>query len=254
MNPERDPFDPTLDALLRADSAETPSPDVDAAILAASHRAVQSGPRDAAKAAEATSPWRWWMPLAAAATIGAIAIGVLQLTPKEPEQTATVVSDTPPAATRAAPEAVAPTPPAVPMTQDRSQPPRAQSEATPRAKVRADRPAPTPLRKNEAMPANPPPEDFPKQERDAAEQGSTAGAMARPEAPRVAAPAIAKQSAADEAQVMSPEQRITRIRALLNEGKNEDAARELIALRAAYPDADARLPADLQAWAATIKR
>ena len=46
MNPDRDPFDPTLDALLRADSAEEPSPDVDSAILAAAHRAVQSAPRD----------------------------------------------------------------------------------------------------------------------------------------------------------------------------------------------------------------
>jgi hypothetical protein len=139
------------------------------------------------------------------------------------------------------------------MTKDRNEPPRVQSEPPPRAKVRADRPAPAPLRKNEAMPANPPPEDFPKQERDAAERGSAAGALIRPEASRAAAPAVAKQSAAD-AQVMSPEQRITRIRALLSEGRNEDAARELIALRAAYPDADARLPPDLKAWAATIKR
>ena len=253
MNPERDPFDPTLDALLRADSAETPSPDVDAAILAAAHRAVQSGPRDAAKPAEATSPWRWWMPLAAAATIGAITIGVLQLMPKEPASTATVISDTPPPAMRAAPEAAAPTPPAAPMIQDRNERQRVPSEAPPRAKARADRPPPTPLRKDESMPANPPPEDFPQQPRDQAEQASAAGALMRPESPRAAAPAVAKQSAAD-AQVMSPEQRITRIRALLSEGRKEDAARELIALRAAYPDADARLPADLQAWAATIKR
>jgi hypothetical protein len=253
MNPERDPFDPTLDALLRADSAETPSPDVDAAILAAAHHAVQSGPRDAAKAAEATSPWRWWMPLAAAATIGAITIGVLQLMPKEPESTATVVSDTPSPGTRAAPEAAAPAPPAVPMTQDRDERQRVPSEAPARAKLRADRPAPAPLRKNEANPTNPPPENFPQQPRDAAEQGSAAGALMRPEASRAAAPAVAKQRAADP-QVMSPEQRITRIRALLSEGRNEDAARELIALRAAYPDADARLPAELQAWAATIKR
>jgi len=256
MNPDRDPFDPTLDALLRADSVEEPSPDVDAAILAAAHRAVQSAPRETAKPAEATSPWRWWMPLAAAATIGAITIGVLQLAPKEPQPTATIVSDVPPTETRAAPETAAPAPappPAAPLTNDRSEAPRVQSEPSPSAKVRVDRPAPAPLRKNEAMPANPPPEDLPKQERDTAEQGSAAGALMRPEAPRAAAPAVAKQSAAD-AQVMSPEQRITRIRALLNEGRNEDAARELIAFRSAYTDADARLPPDLQAWAATIKR
>src|SRR5437764_8518605 len=146
MNPDRDPFDPTLDALLRADSAEAPSPDVDAAILAAAHRAIQSGPREAAKPAEATSPWRWWMPFAAAATIGAITIGVLQLTSQEPQSTATIVSDTPPAAMRAAPETAAPAPPpaAVPMTKDRSEPPRVQSEPPPRAKVRVEPPAPAP--------------------------------------------------------------------------------------------------------------
>ena len=212
MNP--DPFDPTLDALLRADSAEEPSPDVDAAILAAAHRAIQSGPREAAKPAEATSPWRWWMPFAAAATIGAITIGVLQLTPPEPQSTVTI--------------------------EDRSEPPRVQSEAPPRAKVRAERLAPAPAAKNEAD--------------RAAEQGSAAGALAAPQTPQAAAPALAKRLAAADAQAMSPEQWIARIRALLNERKNEDAARELIAFRGAYADADARLPPDLQAWAATIKR
>src|SRR5438067_3406294 len=136
MNPDRDPFDPTLDALLRADSGEAPSPDIDAAILAAAHRAIQSAPRDA-KPAEATSPWRWWVPLAAAATIGAITIGVLQLTPPEPQSTVTI--------------------------EDRSEPPRVQSEAPPRAKVRAERLAPAPAAKNESD--------------RAAEQGGAAGAL-----------------------------------------------------------------------------
>src|SRR5206468_10511142 len=181
MNPDRDPFDPTLDALLRADSAEEPSPDVDSAILAAAHRAVQSAPREAAKPAEATSPWRWWMPLAAAATIGAITIGVLQLTPPEPQSTATIVSDTPPAAMRAAPDTAAPAsapPAAIPMTKDRSEAPRVQNEAPPRAKVRAERlaPAPAPAAKNEAD--------------RAAEQGSAAGALAAPQTPQAAAPAL----------------------------------------------------------------
>src|SRR5205823_2067931 len=218
MNPDRDPFDPTLDALLRADSGEAPSPDIDAAILAAAHRAIQSAPRDA-KAAEATSPWRWWMPLAAAATIGAITIGVLQLAPQHPDSsTATIVSDTPPPAVRAAPETAAPAPtppPAVPMTKDRSEAPRTQSEAPPRAKVHVDRLTPAPAARNEADRAAAP-EPFPAQRRDtparesAAEQSSAAGALATPQAPQAAAPATAKQRAAD-AQAMSPEQWIARI-------------------------------------------
>ena len=40
---------------------------------------------DAGRAA--TRPWRWWMPLAAAAAIGVIAIGALQLLPQEPDPT-----------------------------------------------------------------------------------------------------------------------------------------------------------------------
>ena len=251
MNPEREPFDPTLDALLRKHSDEMPSSDIDAAILAAAHRAVQSAPRAAEKAAEATSPWRWWMPLAAAATIGAITIGVFQLMPKKPEPTtATVVSDTPSSAV-AVPAPNIPPPPAASMNKDKAEAPRAQAEA-PRAKVHADRAAPAqaPKRNNERAAA---PEPFPARERDALEQGASAGAVARQEAPQAAAPALSKQMAAD-AQVASPEQWIARIRALLGDGKSEDAARELIAFRAAYPDADARLPAELHAWAATVKR
>jgi len=64
--PERDP---ALDAAWRQHSIEVPSAAMDAAILAAAHRAVGSAPEAATKAAaEATSPQRWWMPLAAAAT------------------------------------------------------------------------------------------------------------------------------------------------------------------------------------------
>ena len=273
MNADREPFDPTLDALLRKHSDEMPSSDIDAAILAAAHRAVQSAPRATDKAAEATSPWRWWMPLAAAATIGAITIGVFQLMPKEPEPTTTVVSDTPSSAV-AVPAPNIPPPPAASMNKDKAEAPRAQAEA-PRAKVRADRavPAQAPKSNNERAAA---PEPFPARERDAAaresvgsapnrveaesktqtaEQDNAAGTLTRREAPRAAAPAIAKQSAASaDAQVASPEQWIARIRALLADGKSEDAARELIAFRAAYPDADARLPAELRAWAATVKR
>jgi hypothetical protein len=85
-SPERDP---ALERAWRAHSRETPSPELDRAILAAAHRAVGSGPRDAAKVIaessfESTRPQRWWMPIAAAATIGVVAIGILQLT--SPEQ------------------------------------------------------------------------------------------------------------------------------------------------------------------------
>jgi hypothetical protein len=75
--------DPAFDAAWRAVSSEVPPPAADAAILAAARRAVHTGPR---RVAEATRPERWWAPLAAAATIGAIAIGILQLA--APDKTA----------------------------------------------------------------------------------------------------------------------------------------------------------------------
>ncbi len=47
---------------------------------------------------------------------------------------------------------------------------------------------------------------------------------------------------------------IARIRKLHDDGKLADAAKELNMLRAAIPDTDSRLPPELRAWAATVKR
>ena len=127
MDPHRDHDhdDRDLAAAWRAQSRESPPPALDAAILAAAHRAVGSGPhradagaeaaarhpraaaseaaaseaaaseaaaseaaaseagtetrRPRKAAAEALRPPRWWMPFAAAAVIGAVAVGVVQL-------------------------------------------------------------------------------------------------------------------------------------------------------------------------------
>jgi hypothetical protein len=87
--------DPQLDAAWRAQSRETPPKALDEKILAAAHRAVASEPR--ALAPEATRPQRWWMPLAAAAVIGAVAVGLVQLSPPELD-TGVPTSAIPPAA------------------------------------------------------------------------------------------------------------------------------------------------------------
>ncbi len=82
---DTDPRDDALAKAWRARSQDLPPPALDATILAAAHRAVGSGPRNAGKQArEATRPQRWWMPLAAAATIGVVAIGILQIAPQAP--------------------------------------------------------------------------------------------------------------------------------------------------------------------------
>ena len=249
MNPDRDHVDHAIDALLRAHSAETPPAELDAAILAAAHRAVQSAPREAENNVEATRPWRWWMPLAAAATIGAIAIGVLQLSPKEPDATSTIVSDTPPIVTAPAQPAA---PPAEPAAKDKAETPRPATEA-PRAKVRTDRAVQAPAARAEAERA-PAPEPFPAANDKVTREsgGNAAGAVQRSAAAPGAPAAMAKSALAD-AHERDATEWIERIRALVTEGKLTEAAQALTAFRGAYVDADARLPAELQAWAATVK-
>lgn len=74
--------DPALDAAWREASREEPPAALDDTIRAAARREVQAAPRR-------TRDKHWWYPVAAAATVAVIAIGLLQLTP--PEQVAPVV-------------------------------------------------------------------------------------------------------------------------------------------------------------------
>jgi hypothetical protein len=96
INPADDELrDPHLDALWRALPVERPPLELDAALRAAARREAASEPQSGQPAvAEATRPERWWWPLAAAATIGAIAIGILQLV-NEPPNERDPVSDMP---------------------------------------------------------------------------------------------------------------------------------------------------------------
>jgi hypothetical protein len=52
----------------------------------------------------------------------------------------------------------------------------------------------------------------------------------------------------------TPESFVLRIRELHEAGRLDEAARELVAFRNAYPDADAKLPPALRAWAATVQK
>ena len=81
--PDRDPdiHDRELAAAWREHSGERPPASLDAAILAAAHRAV--GARPGKASAEALRPPQWWLPFAAAAVIGVVAVGVVQLAPHE---------------------------------------------------------------------------------------------------------------------------------------------------------------------------
>jgi len=77
--------DRRVDAAWSAASREEPPPSLDAAIRAAARRAVDAVPRP-------KRDKHWWYPLAAAATVAVLAVGIIQLTP--PEQVApTIVAD-----------------------------------------------------------------------------------------------------------------------------------------------------------------
>ena len=106
--PDESLRDPVLDAAWNAHSMELPPPRIDAAILAAAHREAKARPEAVAGddgVTHARRPAPAWWGLAAAATIGAIAFGVLQLAPSSPQQSEPIVaSDVPPAATTAAPK------------------------------------------------------------------------------------------------------------------------------------------------------
>jgi outer membrane biosynthesis protein TonB len=273
VNAERDPSDPALDRLLRADAGASPPTELDAAILAAAHRAVASAPRET-RGAEATRPWRWWMPLAAAATIGAVAIGVLQLTPSGRESAPTVVSDMP-ATTN--PQVAAPVPSPTPPPPVQMQPsapkvttdtpaPRASAPVRRKASEPAAAPEPFPADRARSAqepaqaPASPPPapaaaaRSAPADPMNAESARRDAGQSAAGALDRAVAPALAKSAIKDESEARRADEFVARIRRLRFEGKMEEAARELAAFRAAFVDADARLPADLRSWAASVKQ
>jgi Meckel syndrome type 1 protein len=271
--PERDP---ALDAAWREHSTEMPPAALDAAILAAAHRAVGSAPKDAGKtAAEATSPQRWWMPLAAAATIGAVALGILQTMPQQDSATTPAVTDAP--APARAPERASDAPSAPRdelQAASRKQAPAAVTvPAAPPAPASAPaKPAAKIIAPEAQIAASPAPQPFPAEkkaestESDAKDRARMApklasAPLAAADVPPVLPAPMASGAVAlgknvarqDAAPAVDADAWIARIRKLHDEGKLADAAKELVAMRAAVPDADARLPRELRAWAATVK-
>jgi hypothetical protein len=238
MNPDQDgglpARDPRFDAAWRHVSNEEPPSTLDDAIRAAARRELGAGPRASDVALrEARRPERWWFPLTAAAAIGAIALGLLQIVGPDRLPVAgspAVVSDILPGTT-------IPTPPAP------------ASSASP-AGLAVEGPPPAP----HAPPAAPRP--LALASRDAA-----APVPAAERAASVPAPAAKLASDARERRRVEPETRppgartalppaewIALIRRLRDEGRTEEAARELAAFRAAHPDHETLLPPDLVRW------
>lgn len=299
MTNERDIHDPALDALLRTQLHETPPPSVDAAILTAAHHAVAAPPR--ARAARATQAWRWWMPLAAAALIGVVVIGIVPVAPTLVEPAAPTIGDVPVGGSSpSASLSKSSDDPKVangglPLTSQRIEPPNAPA---PKPEAMAPPITPAPTRKTVAMPhaassptpktiAAPPPAPQRGAARELADRGATvsrpaesntaaaersmvpspaaAPAPAPTSAPAAAADAraaaatsrpdaaLADQRARQAIRTLTSDEWIAQIRTLRNDGRMAEAAHALTDFRAAFSDADARLPEDLRAWAKTIR-
>ena len=173
------PRDPRFDAAWRAASSEEPTPALDAAILAAAHREVGAKPQSLSAQAAMRARRRWW-PLAAAATVAVIAIGVVQRAGHDdlvaPPSGSAVVSDVPAQSARSAVESAqsatsaqkskerAPDTPA-PAAREESTQRAAPSPTVPlRKKAEAVASAPAPSEKQQEATANtaaPLPEPFP---------------------------------------------------------------------------------------------
>lgn len=208
--PGRPERDPALDAAWKAHSTELPPPRLSAAILAAAHREARTRPHavgDDDGLAHARGPSRAWWGLAAAATIGAIAFGLLQLTPPPgTDQAATVATDVPRAVPERAPPADASRDAPPPLTEAQrlpgaDAPPRADAPAASReidrraALARAPDPTPSAAPRPSAQKAAVP-RPFP----GGAPAPSVAVAPAPPSAPATTPPdALAKSEAASNA-------------------------------------------------------
>lgn len=144
--------DRDLEQAWHAASHEQPPKALDDRILAAAHRAAASGPRKLAP--EATRPPRWWMPLAAAAVIGVVAIGVVQLVPNE------TVYDAPPPHAPASDTAMLNK-----VQKETEQPPAAPPAAAPAPApvARADKAAEANVAAAKQRAASPPPPPAPAQ-------------------------------------------------------------------------------------------
>jgi hypothetical protein len=250
MTTDRDNVtDPVIAQLLREAADESPPAHVDAAILAEARRAAEPSRR----IRSAPAPlWRWLLPLGAAATIAAIVISLQPLAPT-PGEPAFSADDVP--ARRPDPSAgVNPTsapPPSAnasatapakeqsrTLAKARSSASAGEPEREPplrRQETRKEAAAEAPVRASVPAPATPPAAAF---------SGAPAAAPAAVPAP-ARERAAARADAAPDAAVW-----IERIRNLLRESRREEAAQELERFRAAFADADARLPDDLRAFAA----
>ncbi len=186
------PSDPRVDAAWRALSSEEPPKSLDAAIMAAARREVGARPQKIGARERMADRRRWW-PLAAAATVAAIAVGVLQLTTPDqigtPASDRTIVSDVPAPASRPAPEM-----PVTPSRPEETKPEAGNALRTEQAPTRTD----SPRRQTPA------PESRASAKRESASEKAPAMAEPFPAAPPPAVVGTAAPAAAGQVAIPAP--------------------------------------------------
>ena len=84
--------------------------------------------------------------------------------------------------------------------------------------------------------------------------GTAAPADAKTAADTAAAPPAAVAAGVTDNLVRSFDDYVLAIRHALDAKRDDDAVKELQALRKAYPDADERMPVDLRSWAFRVRK
>lgn len=222
-HPGGSPGNRAIDEAWRRASADEPSARVDAAILAAARAAAPAATPGHPVPRSRHGRWGLWRPMAAAATVAALAFLLVPRTEHQERSRAVPAQRPAPETTAPAAEASAPAPAAVAPA--RKSEPMAQRAAAPPAESQAGSVS--------------------------AEAGATAARPGVAEAPSPAA-ATAVADAADGA--LSPDQWTHRIESLYAAGDLAGAAAALREFRRAYPDADSYVPPALRAWAASVPR
>ncbi len=224
--------DPRVSARYRELGREEPGAGVDAAILAASRRAVEARP---APLVAPTGQRRWYVPLAAAAVIVLSATVVFRIWYEAPEMDGDVPApaateerardEKPPAGRSDSPRGEAPS-----RVQPRRSAPSAREQALPQPSSEPPAASGVPEVKREAQaPAAAAPET-------AARPAPFAAAKPAP-APMLEQRALGRLKTADEAALEdSPERWLERITELRRKGKDEEADRQLAEFRKRYPD------------------